>query len=176
MQIIGRDEEIWRGMSRFTGYQISSYGNVMDLDGNLVQPFFNDHGDWVVVVDIGEWMYRGPVWQLMLRNWYDGRIDDVTFEYEDDDITNCELDNMIPRSKDEVGFSYPLNWHLDRFGTRVFDRRPTRRGRRILVVEMGEEFGSVSDAAEAVQGDRSNIYKVLRGQMKSHRGYTYKYV
>lgn len=52
----------------------------------------------------------------------------------------------------------------------------SRVGIKVLIVELDEVYNTVSAAARAIHGDQGSITKVLKGQRKSHKGYTFKYV
>ena len=51
-----------------------------------------------------------------------------------------------------------------------------RAGMKVKIVELDEVYNTISAAARAIHGDQGSITKVLKGQRKSHKGYTFKYV
>ena len=46
----------------------------------------------------------------------------------------------------------------------------------IRIVELDIEFRSVRTAAIYIEGDYGAIYRVLKGERPSHKGYTFVYV
>lgn len=48
-------------------------------------------------------------------------------------------------------------------------------GKGVRVVETGEVYSSVEDCAQGIGGARSHIYAVLRGERKTHLGYSYEW-
>ena len=79
------------------------------------------------------------------------------------DPTNSAVNNLYLRKRD-----VPLSRRLN------VDREDW--GRRVRVVDTGEVFMSVRACADYIRGDYSTIYRCLRGQRKTHRGYTFEYV
>lgn len=172
--IFDKKEEMWRPMARFQGYQISSYGNVLDHHGEAVEPYFNDQDILCVKVSRYEWSYDGPIWQLMLRNWWQGNRANIEFKYVDGDTTNLDIDNLLPMHRDKNGFLNRTQWRIDDHGERVIDRRLSRL--KVRIIETGNEFDTVRELADAIGGVPTQVYAVLRGRAKSHRGYTFETV
>ena len=53
-----------------------------------------------------------------------------------------------------------------------------KEGKKIRIVELGEDFESFSDAAKRIGGRRGGVHACLRGtgNRKTHMGYTFKFV
>lgn len=170
----GKPEEIWVAMARFQGYQISSYGNVLDWKGNTVEPYYNDKDVLCIHVSRYEWSYDGPLWQQMLRHFWGGNRVGIEFRYEDNDPTNLHVDNLTPMFRDEEGNLKPVKWRIDAQGNRVIDRRLGMQS--VKIVETGDVFSTVKEAAEAIGGVPTQIYAVIRGRAKTHRGFTFEFV
>lgn len=49
------------------------------------------------------------------------------------------------------------------------------RARKVRIVETNEVFLTVENCARYIGGDASSIYRVLRGERISHKGYTFEY-
>lgn len=49
-----------------------------------------------------------------------------------------------------------------------------RPGTKVKIVELNEVYNTISAAAKAINGDQGAITKVLRGERKSHKGYTFQ--
>lgn len=47
--------------------------------------------------------------------------------------------------------------------------------RKVLVVELNRVYLSARHAAEAIRGEFSAVYAVLRGERGHHKGYTFRY-
>lgn len=59
--------------------------------------------------------------------------------------------------------------------------RPSNRfkkGLKIRIVELDEEFDSYSDAARRIGGNRGSVYKCLNDEFghNTHKGYTFEWV
>jgi len=170
----GSSEEEWVSMVRFQGYMISTYGNVIDWKGNPVDPYFNDRDVLCIKVSRYEWSYDGPLWQQMLRHFWGGNRVGIEFRYEDNDPTNLHIDNLTPMYREDDGILRPVKWRIDAAGNRVIDRRLGSQS--VKIRETGDVFPTVREAAEAIGGVPTQIYAVLRGRAKTHRGFTFELV
>lgn len=47
--------------------------------------------------------------------------------------------------------------------------------RRVVIVELKQVYLSARAAANAIQGEFSAVYAVLRGERGQHRGFTFRY-
>jgi len=95
--------------------------------------------------------------QAFLTGWYPG----VRIRFVDENPSNAHLEN--------------LRFHTARLG-RLVTNNPKPKVRRVKVVETCEVFRTISDLARYLQADVSTIYKVLRGERPSHKGYTFEFV
>lgn len=50
-----------------------------------------------------------------------------------------------------------------------------RPGIRVRIIETGEEFQSITDCAEAINGNDRHICDCLSGRQRTHRGYHFEY-
>lgn len=166
--------EEWRDLRRFQGYKISNYATVVDWKGNIVQPYLNADGVVCMEVSRYEWSFNGPLWNLMLRAFWLGNILGVEFVYADGNPQNLYVGNLIPMARDSEGRLVDVKWRYDEQGNMVIDRRIS--GRRVKIVETGQEFDTVRELAEAISGNATSVYAVLRGMQKSHRGFTFESV
>lgn len=84
--------------------------------------------------------------------------------------------------------SQVIHWNADHEDNRADNLRMKRRaprrlassnrqiiGRRVAVVETGDVFRTARDCANHIGGDYSSVYAVLRGERRTHRGYTFQY-
>lgn len=51
----------------------------------------------------------------------------------------------------------------------------SRHAQRVKIVELNEVYNSITAAARAVQGDQGAVTRVLKGERKQHKGYTFVY-
>jgi hypothetical protein len=155
-------------------YEISSLGQVRDSNsGEPPESWSGPDGTPYVYISEREFGYRGPVWKLMLASYFRGRFDDVQVIHIDGNPRNLDLGNLSwyffdPRTEENKEIGVRMAG-----GVRVLDRR---LGRKVEVIEKGWVFTSVSECADYIRGDTSNIYACLKGRLKSHQGYTFRYV
>lgn len=167
----GGREESWVTMPRFQGFMISTFGNVKDFRGDDVEPYFNADGELCISLERYEWSYNGHLWKQMLRHFWHGNREGVEFRYEDGDETNLHINNLTPMYRNENGELEALKWRIDDHGNRVIDRRLGTK--MVRIVETGDTYNTVKEVAEAIGGNATSVYSVLRGRAKSHRGFTF---
>lgn len=170
-------EEEWRMVSGHPGLRISSEGRVgvQKHDDLVVVPTEVDpiSGLLVVYVDDHPVWYKGTVVDLLVKGFYSGMTKEIKIEYKDRDPTNVTLDNcqLWAFVKDSRGWTR-IYYRMDG-GKRRIDRRV---GGLVEVIETGQVYTSVTEAAKAVGGQRSNVSACLAGRLNHHRGYTFRWV
>lgn len=164
-------EEIWQAVEEFPNYLVSNYGYIINRNSNrIIRGRPNDRGyirvtlySQVEIEDgsmrtVGHTRYLAQlVAQAFFGDWREG----LRVTHNDGDKSNNALWNLKLR-QGIVGMHY--------------ESRKAFTGKPIRVVETGEEFRTVKDAATYLGGDFASIYKVLRGKRKRHLGYTFEYI
>lgn len=168
--------EEYRSMRYQRTYKISNYGNIIDADGNPVETYFDDEEELAAHLSDHYGESWAPVWRHMLYCFYDGDIENVYFEYLDDDKTNLYIDNLIPVWKRPDGLIRKLAGRPTYYNRIFLDKRFREPGRKVLIVETGDIFDSPKDAADAIGGYVNLVYKVLKGSARSHMGFTFQYL
>jgi len=155
-------------------YEISSYGQVRDSNsGEPPESWTERDGTPYVYISEREFGYRGPVWKLMLASFFRGDLAGVEVIHIDGNPRNLDLDNLSWYGFDKrSGQNKAIGVRVSG-GVRSLDRR---LGRKIEVIEKGWVFSSIQECADAIRGDKSNIHACLQGRLKSHRGFTFRYV
>lgn len=167
------DEEMWRVVRGYPDYEVSDRGRIRHRgDGSLVRATTHkETGEPWVTVEYFESSFRGPVWMLMLKAFYEytGSMRDVLPTYRDDDPKNLSVYNIFwntPRG-------FPLLFTRSDDGSW---RRHYKKGRRVEILETGEQFEGVRECAASIGGTTNAIYMCLRGVSKTHKGYTYRFI
>lgn len=158
-------KEVWAEIKGFPGYAISNYGVVLSLAQNRkLKGRPNSQGYLRVTLwqeGVKREMYiHQLVGQAFFGDWHDG----MQIKHENGDKANNRVDNLrlrMRRTADDKDFNPTYKY--------------AAYGRGVRIVETGETFRSVREAAVYVGGDYTSIYKVLRGQRLSHMGYRYEY-
>lgn len=156
-------EERWSQIDGFPDYAVSSHGRVVSLryDQEL-KPRVNSYGGMRVV------LYRDKV----RHDYYVHHLVAAAFidEYElGSHIRHYDGNN----SNNDV---YNLRFPYGRRMGQLVKNPPRPTTRRVRIVESGMVFGSVEACARHIGGDPSSIYRVLRGDRLSHKGYTFDYL
>lgn len=155
-------EEVWAEIEGFSEYAISNLGRVKNLrHDRLLTPRPNSYGYQRVALYRDGERHDLYVHRLVAAAFIDGYIKRYRVRHNDLDGENNHVYNLRFASGQRLG----------RLVRNV--RRPIYR--RLRVVETGMIFKTVEDCANYIGGDPSNIYRVLRGDRDSHKGYTFEY-
>jgi hypothetical protein len=155
-------EKIWGEVEGFPDYGVSNYGEVKNLRfDRLLRPRVNSYGYLRVALRQDGRTYEKLVHQLVAQVFISGWHQGVIVKHNDEDHSNNEVTNLrlvggirLGHFKDHPNLS-PI--------------------RHLRIIETGQVFRSVSNAARYLECDRSTIYKVLRGDRETHLGYTFEY-
>lgn len=154
-------EEVWAAVEEFPDYAVSTHGRVMNVHTHLLlRPRNNSYGYTRVALRKGGITYDIYVHHLVAKAFITGYRNGVQIRHVEDNGNNHVANLRFRRGV--------------RLGTLA--RNPTRaKSRRIRIVETGAVFLSVESCANYIEGDTSSIYRVLRGERISHKGYTFEY-
>lgn len=157
-------EEEWRIISSAPEYEVSNYGGVRNrTTGRILTPSVHSGN--------GYCRYSLPTVYGFTKTYYAHRLVAAAFfpNYErglqithiDGDPTNNEVSNLKYRNK--------------RSAFNIYSAVIPPKDRKVRIRETGEVFMSVRQCAKYIGGDYSTIYRVLRGERASHKGYTFEY-
>ena len=153
------DLEEWMPIPGFPNYEVSTYGQVFNIELNRLMRFHLDRGYLRVGLShqgvIKKVMIHHLVAEAFLGNYRDG----VQLNFVDRNPLNCHVSNIYI-----VG------------GTTVRSYVPVvTRGVAVKVLETGQVFMNAYSAARHFKTDPSTIYKVLRGERRRHLALRFKY-
>ena len=154
-------DEQWATIDGFPDYAVSNLGRVMSLRYNaLLAPRPNSYGHHRVVLYREKVGYDLYIHHLVAAAFTTGYRPGMQVRHRDMDKGNNEVTNL----------RFPGRG----LGQLVHPAAP--RARRVQIVETGMIFRTVEDCAGYLGGDSSLIYRVLRGERRSHKGYTFAYM
>jgi hypothetical protein len=155
------DEERWAEVAGFPDYAVSTHGRVMNVRTNQVlQPRNNSYGYTRVGLRREGRTHDIYVHHLVAAAFITGYRRGVQIRHVEDNGNNHVMNLRFSRGV--------------RLGT-LSKHPPKARSRRVRIVETGMLFLSVENCANYIGGDASSIYRVLRGERISHKGYTFEY-
>lgn len=155
-------EEVWAEIEGYPDYAVSNHGRVRNVRlGNELQPRVNSYGYVRVSLRRDGETHDHYVHHLVARAFVTGYYPGVRIEHHDDNNSNNYIENLRFLNGRGLG---TLVRHIP---------RPIHR--KVQIVETGMVFRNVEDCARYLGGDPSSIYRVLRGERRSHKGYTYQY-
>ena len=181
-------EEVWKDIVGYEGrYQVSNLGNVRSIvfikngkihdlqllrgrDYLLVRLYKNRHGKMCRVHRlVAEAFIDNPNNYPVVnhKNWnkHDNRAENLewcTYSYN-----NWYVPSRMGKYED---------WQRRKNKSGIDNERPFAKPKRILCVESGEIFESMSAAARHVHVEQSNISRAARGRQKTCAGFHWKYV
>lgn len=150
-------EEEFKPIERISGYSVSNFGKVRnDKTGRILKPSIDKHGYSRVFIKGKVYKIHRLVAETFLANEYNlpqvNHIDGVK--------TNNFIGNLEWVScKDNIKHS--INTGL-------------RKCKKVMIVETGETFSTISECAKKIDGDVGDIYRCLWGKTKTHKGYHFK--
>jgi hypothetical protein len=153
--------EVWVEVEGFPGYAVSNRGRVMNRETNyILRPRDNSYGYSRVALRKDGKTHDVYVHRLVAKAFITGYHDGVQIRHKQDNS-----DNSVNNLRFRRG---------ERMGTLV--KRPKKaQARRIRIVETNQVFLSVDSCAKYIDGDASSIYRVLRGERETHKGFTFEY-
>lgn len=155
-------DEVWSEISGFPNYAVSTHGRVKNLRTNtLLRPRNNSYGYMRVGLRRDGVTHDIYVHQLVAQAFITGYRQGVQVRHADDDGGNNHVTNLRFRKGARLG---------------TLARNPPKAiVRRVRIIENGMIFRTVDDCAKYLGGDPSSIYRVLRGDRVSHKGYTFEF-
>lgn len=154
-------DEKWAEVEGFPGYAVSDHGRVLNCHTNsILRPRDNSYGYSRVALRRNGKTHDVYVHHLVAKAFITGYQDGVQIRHERDNS-----DNHVNNLRFRRGV---------RMGTLV--RSPKKpQTRRVKIVETNQVFMTVDSLAQYIDGDTSSIYRVLRGERISHKGFTFEY-
>ena len=158
----GLVEEIWAPIDDFPDYAVSNYGQVRNIRlDHILKPRYNSYGYARVMLRRDGLSYDCLVHRLVAEAFITGYHEAAQVRHYDEDNGNNFVNNLRFRRGVRMG--------------QYRKEHPPVETRRVRVAETNQIFRTAGDAAEALGTDPSSIYKVLRGERRSHLGYTFEY-
>lgn len=153
------DTEVWRYIPESLDYQVSTWGRVRRVGAPDTMKIGRHYGSPRVKLMIRTQPRYFYVHRLVAKVFLPGFRDDDGIDFLDGDRFNVHVDNLQIKDR-ETG--------------RINLRTP--KDLRVEVVETGERYLSISAAARGVGGQPTNVNRVLKGSLGSHKGFTFRYV
>lgn len=156
-------EELWAQIVEFPDYAVSSHGQIKSLRfDRLLKPRPNSYGHERVALYRGNERHDVYVHHLVAAAFTTGWEPGVQVRHADGNKSNNDVYN----------FRFPSG---RRMGQMVKNpQQPTVR--HVRIVGTDHIFRTVEDCANFLGGDPSSIYRVLRGNRLSHKGYQFEYL
>ncbi len=156
-------KEEWVEIEGYPNYAVSNYGRVVNVKRDaLLKLRPNDEGYLRVSLSFEGRVRDFYVHRLVAGAFFEGYDPREQVIHWDDDHENNAITNLRMRKQSRLDSS-------------SFLRRKRQTGQRVEIVETGEVFRTARDCAKYVGGDYGSVYACLRGDRRSHMGYTYKY-
>lgn len=152
-------------MEDYPNYTVSNFGSVMNVNTSQYLKYRPDAKGYLRVSLSNEGVVRDHyIHQLVAKCFFGAFESGEQINWVNGDIT----DNFVG------------NLRLRKVARRaIMDLAPERPervwGKRVRIAETGAIYRTVRDCAHHIRGDYSSIYACLRGERKSHRGYSFEY-
>lgn len=158
-------EEVWVPLEGYSNYLVSNFGQVKNSSTDLCLRHRPDGKGYLrVSLSNGGVVRDHYIHQLVAMCFFGSFEEGTQMNWVNGDITDNFVGNLRLRKASRQA---------------ILDRAPIRDsrawGKRVRIPETGAIYRTVRDCAQHIRGDYSSIYAVLRGDRKSHRGYTFEY-
>jgi hypothetical protein len=155
-------KEEWVAVQDYPNYAVSNLGRVLNIQRDtILKPRPNDEGYLRVSLSLEGQVRDQYVHRLVAAAFFTGYdMREQVFHF-DGDKENCALNNLRMKKR-------------PRFGDTLSSRR-RQTGKRVEVVETGDVYRTARDCARYIGGDYGSVYACLRGDRRSHMGYTFRY-
>ena len=171
--------DTWSKIRGYDNYSVSENGDIRnDGTGKLKSARLNRYGYPVVDLYSNGERRSERIHRLVAEAFVPNPDGKKQVNHINGDKTNNRLDNLewVTPSENmrhavDNGLYTP---HKSMLGRR--NPNAGRPGRRIRIIETGEEFDSITDCGEAINGNNRHISDCLSGRQKTHRGYTFEYI
>ena len=155
--------EQWAEIEGFPDYAISNRGRVKSLRFNrILQPRPNSYGMYRINLYRDRVKHDMYIHRLVAAAFIDGYQPHLHVKHFDDDNGNNYVFNLRFQKGQRMG--------------NLVKNPPQPKMQQIRIVESGKTFPTVQDCAIHIGGSVSSIYRVLRGERRSHLNYTFEYV
>ena len=163
-------QETWVEIDGYPNYAVSDAGNVLNLEREtILTPRDSSDGGLRVALSHEGQVRDFYIHHLVARAFF--RVVDPRDQvlHWNGDKTDNRPENLRFRKRQRIipEYSRPENELL------FEDNR--RWGRKVLIKETNEVFRTVRDCANYIEGDYATIYACLRGERRTHRGFTFEY-
>lgn len=156
--------EEWKVIQGYPSYEISNYGRIYShYVKRLLSPYCAEDYSLHVYLYRNRTREHFAVHRLVMQHFRPDDWDPVcVIAHKDGYKTNNYVDNL----ECVDGFR-----NMD-----YFYAKDVYGGRPVKIVEWDRKFPNVSNLAGFLGGDKSSIYKCLRGERKKHLGLTFEYI
>lgn len=146
--------EHWAPIEGFPNHQVSSKGRVRNIHTGNVLRMGLHNGRLRVSMTVGGVQHHIYTHRLVAKAFLPGYSPDLGVRFKDGDTSNADVSNLY--------IGAPIGHSLSK-----------RTG--VEVIETGEIFPSISAAARSVNGQTTNVNRVLNGTLRTHKGYTFRF-
>jgi hypothetical protein len=159
-------EEVWIPLEGYPNYAVSNFGDVKNVRSDQILRHRPDGKGYLRVSLSNEGVVRDHYIHHLVAKCFFGRYEDgEQINWVNGDITDNFVGNLRLRKAARQA---------------ILDMAPPREdarawGKRVRVLETGAIYRTVRDCARHIRGDHSTIYACLRGERKTHRGYSFEY-
>lgn len=166
-------EEKWVELDDYPNYAVSSRGRVWNMQRDtILAERVASNGSLRVALSNQGVIRHFYIHQLVFMAFMgDFRPQEHIIHFNGDKEDN-RIENLRLRKREKPSEVTPI---ADIAYERAMRRRRREWGRNVVVVETGDVFRTVRDCANYINGDYGSIYRCLREEQGSHKGYTFQY-
>lgn len=162
--------EHWISIYGFDRYQASDLGRIRNDEGHIMVPYLSKSGYLTVKLFKEGKHYPKYVHRLVAETFIPNYLNDRQVNHKNGDKTDNRVNNL-----EWVTTSENIRHAIDNGLFTPYKLPPySREGKRVMIVETGEIFDSLTECANHIDGFKTAISACLLGKVKTHKGYHFE--
>ena len=166
-----RQDLMWRTIPEYPEYELSECGDVYShRSSRIIKPWDRGNGYLQITLCNERGHHKEYIHRLVAKTFIPNPYDFYEVNHIDGNPYNNTIDNLEWTNRSGN------TRHAWKTGLRVATERHRHPGKRIRVVETGEEYKSIRDCARSIGVNQPNISSCLAGRRLTVNGLHFEYV
>lgn len=172
-------DRVWKKVDEFPNYSVSSDGLVRnDKRGIIKTPHLDDCGYHELNLYKDGAGHHRKIHRLVAEAFVENPESKTQVNHKDGCKTNNNVDNLEwSTASENMLHAYATGLIKPHASYGMLGKKNPnagRPGRKVRIIETGDEYDSLKECGEAIGGTDRGICSVLNGYQQTHRGYHFE--